>query len=146
MQRRMELFPATNPNPVLSVAKDGTVIYSNAAGEPLLNEWGVVLGGKIPPHIENIVHRVISLNRSEKKEFKVEKIVFVVSFHPLLEEECVNIYGFDASEQKEVEEKLRESEEKHRNLIEIANEGILIVNGEGRITYVNKKMAEMLVP
>ncbi len=69
----------------------------------------------------------------------------MVVFHPLPEEQCVNILGFDISEQKEIEETLRESEEKHRNLIEIANEGILIVNAEGRITYVNKKMAEMLV-
>ena len=41
MEAKMEQFPAINPNPVLRVGKDGTVLYSNEAGEPLLHEWGV---------------------------------------------------------------------------------------------------------
>ena len=43
MKARMEHFSDKNPNPVLSVEKDGTVLYSNEAGEPLLIEWGVEL-------------------------------------------------------------------------------------------------------
>ena len=39
MKTKLEQFPA-NPNPVLSVKKDGTVLYSNVAGNTLLNEWG----------------------------------------------------------------------------------------------------------
>ena len=72
------------------------------------------------------------------------KRVYLVSFHPLPEDECVNIYGFDISDQKELEEKLRESEEKYRNIVETANEGIWILDAEARTTYVNEKMAEML--
>ncbi len=37
----MEQFLEQNPNPVISVEKDGTVLYSNEAGESLLQEWGV---------------------------------------------------------------------------------------------------------
>jgi hypothetical protein len=44
MKARMEQFPATNPNPVLSVSNDKIVLYSNVAGEPLLHEWGVRVG------------------------------------------------------------------------------------------------------
>jgi hypothetical protein len=71
MKAKLEQFPAKNPNPVLSVAKDGTVIYSNEAGEPLLNEWGISVGEKLPPHIENIVHRILSRNTPAKIEIKV---------------------------------------------------------------------------
>ena len=39
---------------------------------------------------------------------------------------------------------LRESEEKYRNIVETANEGIWIIDAEDRTTYVNKKMTEML--
>ncbi len=48
MKSRIEQFPVMNPNPVLSVAKDGTVLYSNVAGEPLLHEWGVLVGEILP--------------------------------------------------------------------------------------------------
>ena len=50
----------------------------------------------------------------------------------------------DITESKRVEEKRRESEEKYRNIVETANEGILITDNENIITYVNKKFADML--
>ncbi len=142
--KKMEQFPAKNPNPVLSVEKNGTVLYSNGAGEPLLHEWGIRVGEKLPSYIVDFVQRVISRNNPEKIEVKVGNKIYLVAFHPLPEEECVNIYGFDISEQKELEEKLRESEEKYRNIIETTNEGVWIVDAEAMTTYVNKRMAEML--
>ena len=140
----MEQFLATNPNPVLSVAKDGTVLYSNKAGEPLLHEWGVGVGEKLPSYIVDFVQRVISHNSPEKMEVNVGKRVYLIVFHPLYKEECVNISGFDISDQKEVEGKLRESENKYRNIVETSVEGIWIFNSVSETTYVNEKMAEML--
>jgi PAS domain S-box-containing protein len=118
-------------------------------------------------------------------EVKVGSRTYLVSLHPF-EEEYVNIYGFDISEQKELEENLRkayenlqvqseelqaqskdlqmqneelsdqshelqriteilrESEEKYRNIIETANEGIWIYDTDIKFTYVNIRMTEML--
>lgn len=44
MKIKTDNFPTTNPNIVLLVDKDGTVLYSNEAGESLLNEWDVRAG------------------------------------------------------------------------------------------------------
>jgi PAS domain S-box-containing protein len=49
----------------------------------------------------------------------------------------------ESSKRKIVEKALSESEEKYRNLVETANEGILIIDAGHRIIYVNEKMAEM---
>ncbi|MCL1468496.1 PAS domain S-box protein [Argonema galeatum] len=40
--------------------------------------------------------------------------------------------------------KLKASEERYRRLVDTANEGIWTINAEGRIDYVNRRMAEML--
>jgi PAS domain S-box-containing protein len=50
----------------------------------------------------------------------------------------------DITDRKNAEEKLRDSEEKYRNIVETANEIILITNNENVITYVNKKIEDML--
>ena len=48
----------------------------------------------------------------------------------------------DITERKQMDEALRESEEKYRNIIETTNEGIVVIDADLRITYVNKKLAE----
>ncbi|MCC4765128.1 PAS domain S-box protein [Methanosarcina sp. DH1] len=106
----LELFPSTNPNPILSVANDCTVLYSNKAGETLLHEWGMAVGEKLPSYIEGVVKNVISLNKPEKIKVETRKGVYLVGFYPIPEEKCVNIYGFDISDWREFEEKLPESE------------------------------------
>ena len=137
MQTRMEQFPATNPNPVISAGKDGIVLYSNMAGEPLLHEWGVSVGEKLPLQIENIVQRTISLRSPEKIEVKAGNHVYLVSFHPLPEEMSVNIYGFDISEQKELEVKLREREEQYRAFFENSIDAVFLTSPDGAIYAAN---------
>lgn len=56
----------------------------------------------------------------------------------------LNIVVEETTERKKMERELQESEEKYRNIIETANEGIWILDPEARIIYVNKRMAEML--
>jgi PAS domain S-box-containing protein len=45
---------------------------------------------------------------------------------------------------KKSEEQIVRSEEKYRNIVETANEGILIINDEAVVTYANKKLTNML--
>ncbi|MDO8872735.1 MAG: PAS domain S-box protein [Methanoregula sp.] len=52
--------------------------------------------------------------------------------------------GIDITERKQVEGALRTSEEKYRQLVDLAQEGIWAIDAEGKTTYVNPKMAEML--
>jgi PAS domain S-box-containing protein len=110
MKAKMEQFPATNPNPMLNVANDGVIISSNEAVNPLLVEWGVEVGGKLPSSIGDIVQKVISRNSPEKIEVKVGNGLFLVVFAPFPEKECVNIFGFDISDQKKLGEKVQERE------------------------------------
>lgn len=134
MKAKIERSPAINSNPVLSVEKDGTVIYSNKAGELLLHEWGVEIGEKLPSSIGDLVLRVISRNSPEKIEVNVGKRVYLVIFHPLPAQECVNISGFDISDQNEIEEKPMESKEKYPELFNLIEQAIQI----GEIVFDEK--------
>ncbi|MCX6690795.1 MAG: PAS domain S-box protein, partial [Methanoregula sp.] len=50
----------------------------------------------------------------------------------------------DITEHKRAENALRKSEEKYRQLIELAQEGIWTIDGDGNTTYVNQQMAKIL--
>ncbi len=50
----------------------------------------------------------------------------------------------DISERKKAEQALRESEERYRNIFERAAVGIVNVNLQGRLTFVNQKFCDML--
>ena len=82
MKTKIEQFPATNPNPVLSVEVDGTVLYSNEAGKPLLKEWATKIGEKLPSNIGDLVQKAISWNSPAQMEVKVGNRVYLVVSHP----------------------------------------------------------------
>jgi PAS domain S-box-containing protein len=121
MKATIEHSPGINSNPVLSVEKDGTVLCSSEDGEPLLHEWGVKVGEKLPSHIEIFVQRAISRGSIEKIEIKTGKRVYFVVFRPLPGKECVNIYGFDISDLKKFEGERRENETQEKVNLELAS-------------------------
>lgn len=121
MNAKMKQSKAINLNPVLSVDKDGVILYSNKAGEPLLRDWGVGIGEKLPLHIEIFVQRAISQEAIEKTEIKMGKRAYFLVFHFLPEQEYVNIYVFDITNRKKLEGKLQESETQEKKNLGLAN-------------------------
>ncbi len=91
MEAKVEKPQATNANPVLTVNKNGIVLYSNDAGNLLLKQWGVKIGEKLPSSIIDLVQRVAYQNSPEKMETKVGNRIYLVIFSPLPEQEYVNI-------------------------------------------------------
>jgi PAS domain S-box-containing protein len=146
MKAKIEHSPEINQNPVLSVEKDGTVLYSNKGGELLLHEWGVEVGERLPSSIVDLVQRVISRNNPEKIEIKVEKNVYLFIFHPLLQQERVNISGFYISDRKELEGKAEEAFSRERSLLESVMQTtdvlLVLLDSQFNFLWVNSAYAE----
>ena len=56
----------------------------------------------------------------------------------------LGVVGVEITDLKEAEEKIRRSEAKYRNLLEMAFEGVWAVDAGARTEFVNKRMAEIL--
>ncbi len=57
-------------------------------------------------------------------------------------EAAVQIAYLDITDRKRSEDALRESEDKYRSLVELANDGIVIIQ-DGLVKYANPRMVEM---
>jgi len=99
-------FPSENPNPVLRIAKEGTVLYANTAGSEFLKTWECTVGEQAPEHWHKYVSRILKSGSSKELEAKCDDRVFSLVMAPVPDAGYVNIYGIDITERKRAEEDL----------------------------------------
>lgn len=102
-----------------------------------LDYWGNIISGKP----ETIITRILT----KSNEIKWVKIYS----KPIVDEPNGNITMIvgavqDITEQKLMEEVLKESESTYRSLLESMGEGIILADNNDHILYVNKKFTEMV--
>ncbi|AKB24411.1 sensory transduction histidine kinase [Methanosarcina sp. MTP4] len=110
-KRTMDQFPSNNPNPVLRVDGEGTILYANKAAGPLTEYWGAGEGEKLPRAMVNKIKGILSQKNPEKLEINTEKKTYSVTFCPLPEDNCVYLQGFDISPFRQAEEELKKKYE-----------------------------------
>lgn len=80
--------------------------------------------------------RELRTQREHLVEFVEERTTGLRSVIVRLQQEVI--------EREEAEEALRKSEEQYRMLVETMNEGLMVLDGTGVLTYVNDKFCELL--
>ena len=104
---KLAKFPSENPNPVLRIAKSGTILYSNSAGAALLEQWNKHVGQLVPSEWSNLIHDAICSNHSKVIETRCGERILSFVIAPIAESGYTNIYGSDITEQKKADIKLR---------------------------------------
>jgi signal transduction histidine kinase/CheY-like chemotaxis protein len=100
-------FPSENPNPVLRVEKNGTIIFANNAGTILLDYWGTQTGQSVPEDWHKHVSDVLHSGKSKDYEIKCNDHIFSLTLAPVVEEGYVNLYGRNITERKRAEEQIK---------------------------------------
>ena len=98
-------FPRENPDPVIRLAGDLTVLYANDAALRLLDELGLEVGRPAPTELAEPARRALAAGRRIKVEVDNRGIVFQVSVVPVGSE--VNLYAQDVTALKTAEDALR---------------------------------------
>jgi PAS domain S-box-containing protein len=124
--RSAALFPIQNPEPVLRIHRDGTLLFANPAAGPVLAEWRTAHEDRFPDWVHQAV--VAALNEGAPRDFETHiagrDFSFVVT--PIVKGQYANLYGWDVTNRKRAEEALQESEERYRRLFESMNEGFAL--------------------
>jgi PAS domain S-box-containing protein len=122
-------------------------------GIPVSNVIGNTLDENFPGLREKGIPQLFAEVVRSQKPIEIEDIAyederiissaFSVKAFPLPNSQ-VGVSFENITHRKQTEDALKRSEEKHRQLIEIMNEGFAILDGKGIITYANKRLCDMM--
>jgi PAS domain S-box-containing protein len=115
---KLAKFPDENPEPVIRLNYDGTILYANQASESLLTDWDWSRDKKVPKHWHTILTDVLEKGMDRIIEMETGKHIYSFFFVPFAEAGYVNLYGRDITELKLSEEALLKSEYMLRRLRE----------------------------
>ena len=110
-QRKIEhlsRFPSENPNPVLRIDKDGTIIYSNDSSSPLLELWDCKEGECLSPEWHVFAVDALESGVPQWTEAICGDRTFALTYAPVSEEDYINVYALDITDRKKLEHELRE--------------------------------------
>jgi PAS domain S-box-containing protein len=124
--RSAALFPTQNPEPVLRIHRDGTLLFSNPAAEPVLKEWRAASVTEFPAQVRQTVEAALHEGESREFEIRIAGRDFSFVAAPIVEGQYANLYGWDVTESKRAGAALQESEERYRRLFESMNEGFAL--------------------
>ena len=105
--RDLAMFPEENPGPVMRITKDGTLVYANAASDPVLRCWQSEVGRAVPQDWRHTVSEVLRTARTRTVEIQYGPCIFSLMMMPYPEYGYVNVYGLDITERKRAVEELR---------------------------------------
>jgi len=107
-------FPDENPNPCLRVNRAGVLIYTNAPGSKLLENWDYKVFELVPGPFQEMVKKVFDTQLNT--EFEIEVNEQTKLFHAVYvpEMDYINLYGQDITERKKAAIEQKQTEEKLR--------------------------------
>ncbi|MFO7666426.1 MAG: PAS domain S-box protein [Desulfobacterales bacterium] len=115
----MARFPSENPNPVLRIARDGTLQYVNEAGLNLLPDWHLQEGREAPSVLRDVVSEAIKSGLTQMVDLEHGKRTYSFSVAPIVVAGYANLYCRDVTESKQAEEQIRKlNEELEQRVLE----------------------------
>ncbi len=136
-------FPAENPNPIVRVAKNGTILYANKGSTLVLNIWECETGKSAPEFCRQHVNDVLNSGLSKEIEIDVGASLFSFIFIPVVDEDYVNIYGRDITKHKKMEERIKHAAEEWRTTFDSITDSVSIHDTDFRLVRVNKAFANI---
>jgi len=142
-------FTTDQKGTILNLNLSAAKLFGEDRSHLLKKDFRVFVTQESLPIVNDFLKRISTQGSKQNCEVTFAKTGDAV-FHAILEgaisedgQTCM-ISAFDITERKNAEEALLESENKYRQLVELANEGIWKINQESVTTFVNARMAEIM--
>jgi PAS domain S-box-containing protein len=131
-------FLSENPNPVLRITRDGTLLYINEAGSILLPGWHLQVGQASPPILREAVSRSFDRETVQSLDLEYGEKLYSFSVAPIVNAGYANLYAQDITERKRAEDALHREQEVLQRIVDNIPVMIAYLDQEGRHKWVNQ--------
>jgi PAS domain S-box-containing protein len=130
-------FLDENPNPILRIDANGSIIYANKASTILLDTWNCQTGDLFPDQLCNLVLSSLKSGSKTQTEIICDRKTFSLEIIPFRESLYADIYGLDISERKFSEAALKESEDRYRIIADNTYDWEFWLSPEGEYLFTS---------
>ena len=132
-------FPSENPNPVMRLSTDGTLLFANeSAIENFMEPYGLNIGDQIEENYNFLLNFASSASAPIERVLKMNNKTFSVSYCKVTDREYMNVYAVDITNPiNEIAKREQELEIAKNTLVQL-NENLETKVAEG--IEINKKL------
>jgi PAS domain S-box-containing protein/putative nucleotidyltransferase with HDIG domain len=132
-------FPDLDPRPILEIDFSGAIVYCNNAAVKILKDFGIDDQRTfLPADIKDLLTAFQLVDHgSTYREVSIENRIFGEDISLASGFNTIRLYADDITGSIRSQQLLQESENKYRELIENQGEGIIVVDKNEVITFVN---------
>lgn len=143
---QVALLSEENPHPVIGLAKDGKVQYTNTAGKNLLEKMGGHLYSSLPEPFCQTILKQHNPDTVKQMEVEIKDSIYsiLVFSGEIFHHDYIYLFGYDITENKCIERELQYSEKRFLDIMEITGDWIWETDDQGRYTYVNSMCESIL--
>lgn len=116
-------FPEENPNPVLRVTADGSILFANGVSCSVLEKGGCSLNDTLPEVFRKAIAAALQSGEPQSLDMQHGDRHFHYTLAPIMDAGYVNVYGMDITARKEADQALARSEKRYRIALQAANLG-----------------------
>jgi class 3 adenylate cyclase len=116
-EKAIDKFPNENPNPVLRLARDGTLTYANPASALVRRALGTEVGERLEPEMLERILGALADGPAGVTELEADGRTFAVRVVRVYEFDSINLYGTDITAARQVETFSRENERLLLNIL-----------------------------
>lgn len=143
-RRALARFPDENPSPILRVAADGNILYSNTPANNALGTEGHLY--LLPRELSEPTEQCLSLGKVLRKEIAIQDKHYAFTFIPVQEQNYINIHGQDITGRKKIEQALALERQRMTLALE-ASEAVVFehaIPAKAETSYLDPRIADML--